>query len=145
MTVDQNQPQGIQQFDTTDSGSDLIIDAPSTPDLRPVKLILLAMILGITVGLLFGTRAVVFGPIGSTIIGMIKTLAGPLILFAVLEAFLKTEAGLADDLCRRHQWGVCRRHRPDSGERDSAWGGLEAVSRFEISGIDDNQTGQSQD
>ena len=91
MTVDQNQPQGIQQFDTTDSGSDLIIDAPSTPDLRPVKLILLAMILGITVGLLFGTRAVVFGPIGSTIIGMIKTLAGPLILFAVLEAFLKTE------------------------------------------------------
>ena len=91
MTVDQNQPQGIQQFDSTDSGSDLIIEAPSSPDLRPVKLILLAMIMGITVGLLFGTRAVVFGPIGSTIIGMIKTLAGPLILFAVLEAFLKTE------------------------------------------------------
>ncbi len=91
MTVDQNQPQGIQQFDSTDSGSDVIIDAPSKPDLRPVKLILLAMILGIATGLLFGIKAVVFGPIGSTIIGMIKTLAGPLILFAVLEAFLKTE------------------------------------------------------
>ena len=107
MTVDQNQPQGIQQFDSTDSGSDLILEAPSSPDLRPVKLILLAMIMGITVGLLFGTRAVVLGPIGSTIIGMIKTLAGPLILFAVLAfAVFRLTRTTSDPFVRLASAGV---------------------------------------
>lgn len=84
-------PQGIQQLDELAASSDMMIDAKTTPDLRPIRNILLAMLAGVAVGLLAGKSAVPVGQIGSTIIGMIKTLAGPLILFAVLEAFLKTE------------------------------------------------------
>lgn len=83
--------QGIEQIDFEISSSDLIDEQASTPDLSAIVRIMVAMILGVGVGLAFGKDAVFLGQFGSKIIGMIKTLAGPLILFAVLEAFLKTE------------------------------------------------------
>ena len=86
-----HEPHGIQQMQPDEVALDILEPAPSTPDLRPVRNILLAMLAGMAVGLLAGKSAVPVGQVGSTIIGMIKTLAGPLILFAVLEAFLKTE------------------------------------------------------
>src|SRR5947209_1240342 len=53
--------------------------------------IVIAMGLGILAGLLLGERAEPLSKLGSLIIDMIKGLAGPLLLFAVLDAFLRTE------------------------------------------------------
>jgi Na+/H+-dicarboxylate symporter len=53
--------------------------------------ILVAMALGIVAGLALGERAEPFRKLGAIIIDMIKGLAGPLLLLAVLDAFLRTE------------------------------------------------------
>ena len=53
--------------------------------------IVVAMGLGIVAGLILGERAEPLSKLGSLIIDMIKGLAGPLLLFAVLDAFLRTE------------------------------------------------------
>jgi DAACS family dicarboxylate/amino acid:cation (Na+ or H+) symporter len=53
--------------------------------------ILIAMALGIVAGLILGERAEPLRQLGSLIIDMIKGLAGPLLLFAVIDAFLRTE------------------------------------------------------
>ena len=90
MTSNQNEPQGIAEYDANSAGD--VIDAErSTPDLSAIRRILIAMVLGVVVGLAMGKSAAILGLVGSKIIGMIKTLAGPLILFAVIESFLKTE------------------------------------------------------
>jgi Na+/H+-dicarboxylate symporter len=62
----------------------------STRRLSPTGRILLAMILGGLTGAVLGPGAGGFGEVGKAVIGLIKTLAAPLILFAVLDAFLRT-------------------------------------------------------
>ncbi len=53
--------------------------------------IVLAIALGAATGGLMGPRAAPLSNVGTLILDMIKGLAGPLILFAILDAFLKTE------------------------------------------------------
>ena len=53
--------------------------------------IVVAMLLGMAAGVVLGERAEPLAKLGSLIIDMIKGLAGPLLLFAVLDAFLRTE------------------------------------------------------
>ncbi|HEY2155904.1 MAG TPA: dicarboxylate/amino acid:cation symporter [Isosphaeraceae bacterium] len=53
--------------------------------------IVLAMVLGMGAGVVLGERAEPLRQLGSLIIDMIKGLAGPLLLFAVIDAFLRTE------------------------------------------------------
>ena len=53
--------------------------------------ILLGFGFGLLIGLLTGRSAGPFQVLGSTILGLIKGLAGPMILFAILDAFLRTE------------------------------------------------------
>jgi Na+/H+-dicarboxylate symporter len=53
--------------------------------------IVIAMILGVVVGELLGARAAPLSLLGTVILDLIKGLAGPLLLFAVLDAFLRTE------------------------------------------------------
>ena len=53
--------------------------------------IVVAMVLGMVAGLILGERAEPLAKLGSLIIDMIKGLAGPLLLFAVIDAFLRTE------------------------------------------------------
>ncbi|WP_406696542.1 dicarboxylate/amino acid:cation symporter [Singulisphaera sp. Ch08] len=60
--------------------------------------ILAAMVLGVIVGLVFGPRAEPLGQLGSVIIGLIKTLAAPLLFFAVVDAFLRTHIRLRSGL-----------------------------------------------
>lgn len=55
--------------------------------------ILIAMVLGVIVGEVLGTRADPLKSLGSVILDLIKGLAGPLLLFAVLDAFLRTPVG----------------------------------------------------
>lgn len=52
--------------------------------------ILIAMVLGMITGLILGPRAAPLGELGNVIIGLIKTLAAPLLFFAVVDAFLRT-------------------------------------------------------
>jgi DAACS family dicarboxylate/amino acid:cation (Na+ or H+) symporter len=52
---------------------------------------LAAMVLGAAFGAWQGDRAAPLGQIGSVIIDLIKALAAPLLLFAVLDAFMRTE------------------------------------------------------
>lgn len=59
-----------------------------SPEMKSIGLIIVAMIAGIVFGSILGPRAKELGLIGTTVIGMIKALAGPLILFAILDAFL---------------------------------------------------------
>jgi DAACS family dicarboxylate/amino acid:cation (Na+ or H+) symporter len=65
---------------------------PGRPRLRVpfVARILIAMSLGALVGQVFGTRVERLGAVGSVIIDLIKALAGPLLFFAVVDAFLRT-------------------------------------------------------
>jgi DAACS family dicarboxylate/amino acid:cation (Na+ or H+) symporter len=56
--------------------------------------IIAAMVMGALVGLSLGKLANPLGQLGSVIIGMIKALAGPLLLFAVIDAFLRTHVRL---------------------------------------------------
>lgn len=53
--------------------------------------ILAAMLLGMIAGLVFGPRTEPLGQLGNVIIGLIKTLAAPLLFFAVVDAFLRTQ------------------------------------------------------
>lgn len=53
--------------------------------------ILAAMGLGVLVGLALGNSAAPLGQLGTVIIDLIKALAGPLLFFAVVDAFLRTE------------------------------------------------------
>jgi Na+/H+-dicarboxylate symporter len=53
--------------------------------------IIAAMALGIVAGLVLGVRAEPLSKLGALIIDMIKGLAGPLLLFAVIDAFLRTD------------------------------------------------------
>jgi Na+/H+-dicarboxylate symporter len=53
--------------------------------------IILAIGLGAVTGLVLGKNAAPLSQVGTLILDMIKGLAGPLILFAILDAFLKTE------------------------------------------------------
>ncbi|MDB5352996.1 MAG: Na+/H+ dicarboxylate symporter [Planctomycetota bacterium] len=55
-----------------------------------VARILLAMVLGAIVGLWLGKDAAPLGVVGRVIIDMVKALAAPLLLFAILDAFLRT-------------------------------------------------------
>ncbi len=56
-----------------------------------VARIIAGIVVGIVVGEIFGRRAEPLNQIGSVILDMIKGLAGPLLLFAVLDAFLRTQ------------------------------------------------------
>lgn len=55
-----------------------------------VARIMVGIALGVVVGEILGPRAQPLNQIGTVILDMIKGLAGPLLLFAVLDAFLKT-------------------------------------------------------
>ncbi|WP_435007459.1 dicarboxylate/amino acid:cation symporter [Tundrisphaera lichenicola] len=55
-----------------------------------VARIVLGIVLGIGVGEWFGPRAEPLAQMGTIILDMIKGLAGPLLLFAILDAFLRT-------------------------------------------------------
>jgi Na+/H+-dicarboxylate symporter len=52
--------------------------------------IAIAMLLGGFIGAVFGPRVAFLGEAGKTVISLIKMLAPPLILFAILDAFLRT-------------------------------------------------------
>src|SRR2546423_1910074 len=52
--------------------------------------ILIGVALGTLVGVVWKTKAAPLGEIGMLVIILLKTLATPLILFAVLDAFLRT-------------------------------------------------------
>ncbi|HEX8201436.1 MAG TPA: dicarboxylate/amino acid:cation symporter [Isosphaeraceae bacterium] len=58
--------------------------------------ILIAMLLGVATGVGLGKDAVPLGQIGTVIIELIKALAAPLLLFAVLDAFLRTRVKARD-------------------------------------------------
>src|SRR3954452_21234990 len=53
--------------------------------------IVAAMVLGGVVGWLLEAKAAPLGQIGTVVIDLIKALAAPLLLLAVLDAFLRTE------------------------------------------------------
>jgi Na+/H+-dicarboxylate symporter len=53
--------------------------------------ILLGMILGALLGHAIGPRAAPLGELGGIVIGLIKALAAPLLFFAVIDAFMRTE------------------------------------------------------
>lgn len=67
------------------------------PDAAPrfrvpmVARILVAMILGGIVGVWLGPRAAGLGKVGEIVLEMVKGLAAPLLFFAILDAFLRTE------------------------------------------------------
>jgi DAACS family dicarboxylate/amino acid:cation (Na+ or H+) symporter len=52
--------------------------------------ILVALILGILVGWFFGAKAAPLAKIGTVILDLIRGLAGPLLFFAIIDAFLRT-------------------------------------------------------
>jgi DAACS family dicarboxylate/amino acid:cation (Na+ or H+) symporter len=66
-------------------------DFPRGPRLSQAGRILLAMLLGGAVGVVLGPRAEPLNALGKVIIDLIRALAGPLVLFAILDAFLRTE------------------------------------------------------
>jgi Na+/H+-dicarboxylate symporter len=68
-------------------------DAPKNVSMRRLSattLLLVAMILGGLCGAVLGPRVVGIGAVGGAVISFIKMLAGPLIFFAVVDAFLRT-------------------------------------------------------
>jgi Na+/H+-dicarboxylate symporter len=64
---------------------------PSRVRFPMVARILVAMILGAIVGTWLGPDAAKYGKIGEIILEMVKALAAPLLFFAILDAFLRTE------------------------------------------------------
>lgn len=56
-----------------------------------VARILAAMLLGGLIGWAFGPRVARLGDLGEVVINLIKALAGPLLFFAVVDAFLRTQ------------------------------------------------------
>lgn len=57
----------------------------------PVLRIAMAIVTGASIGLLLGERAVPLGRVGTTILDVIKGLAGPLLFVAIVDAFVRTE------------------------------------------------------
>ncbi len=64
---------------------------PRLPRIGQAGRILIAMVLGAALGSLLGPQAEVLKTLGSVVIDLIKALAGPLVFFAVLDAFLRTD------------------------------------------------------
>lgn len=84
---------------TDESAAEPLMDRTSPePSRRPrisfVARILVAMAAGALLGALAGKSVGRLGEVGTVIIGLIKALAGPLLLFAVLEAVVRTELRL---------------------------------------------------
>lgn len=69
-----------------------------TPKIPFVWQILAAMLLGGALGALLGERAAPLGQVGTTVIGLIKSMAAPLLFLAILEAFLSTDLRGKDGL-----------------------------------------------
>ena len=82
----------------------------------PTFRILLAMVLGGVFGVVVGPRAGGMGEIGKVVIGLIKTLAAPLIFFAVIDAFLRTTVRAKSGLLMSGDLGRQR----DAGRADRA-------------------------
>lgn len=61
------------------------------PRIPFIARIVAAMLLGVLVGFLLRERAEPLGRIGTVLIGLIKALAGPLLFFAVVDAFIRTQ------------------------------------------------------
>ena len=74
----------------TDSQPDLPRPRRARWSLPFAARILIAMILGVVAGEILGDRAAPLSKLGSVILDLIKGLAGPLLLFAILDAFLRT-------------------------------------------------------
>ena len=55
--------------------------------------ILVAMAIGLVTGLVLGTRASVLGQFGTILIQMIRVMAAPLLFFAIVDAFIRSEMG----------------------------------------------------
>jgi Na+/H+-dicarboxylate symporter len=53
--------------------------------------IVLAMLLGLVAGMILGEQTAPLSKLGTVILDLIKALAGPLLFFAVIDAFLRTE------------------------------------------------------
>lgn len=53
--------------------------------------ILLAMVVGLVTGLVLGARASVLGQFGTILIQMIRVMAAPLLFFAIVDAFIRSE------------------------------------------------------
>jgi Na+/H+-dicarboxylate symporter len=66
--------------------------------LSPTARILVAMVLGIVAGVLLGPRVSGIGELGKLMINSIKMLAGPLVFFAVVDAFLRTRVKVRSGL-----------------------------------------------
>ena len=109
--------------------------------------ILVAMLLGIVAGLVLGERADPLAKLGALIIDMIKGLAGPLLLFAVIDAFLRTEIRARSGarlecgpwtssarLLRKDGWRKCpgsgRRRRRSSSPLSRRVNGLDLAAGF---------------
>ena len=74
---------------------------------RPIPLytrILIGMGIGLATGLLLGPRAGVLGELGAIIIQLIRVIAAPLLFFAIVDAFVRTEIEV-----RWFKWliGIC--------------------------------------
>ncbi len=65
--------------------------ARSWPRIPFAAQVVLAMLLGLVLGLVFGERVAPLSKLGSVILDLVKALAAPLLLFAVLDAFLRTD------------------------------------------------------
>ena len=66
-------------------------DSPSRFRIPMIARILAAMVLGSIVGVWWGQDAAKLGKIGEVILEMVKALAAPLLFFAILDAFLRTQ------------------------------------------------------
>ncbi len=64
---------------------------PRRPRVPMIARILGAMILGAIVGVVLGPRAAPLGKIGEVVLDVVKALAAPLLFFAILDAFLRTQ------------------------------------------------------
>ncbi len=80
-----------------------VTEPPPAPLARPsrsrfpmVARIGLGIALGLVVGEVAGRRAEPLAQIGTVILDLIKGLAGPLLFFAIVDAFLKTRVGVRD-------------------------------------------------
>jgi Na+/H+-dicarboxylate symporter len=78
------------------------MDKPSRKNwsrrLSPTARISIAMILGGLTGALLGPRVGGVGEVGKAVVGLIKMLATPLIVFAVLDAFFRSSVKLKGGL-----------------------------------------------
>ena len=85
----------VQRLDQLDGFTAELKTLPASKKTFPLYLQILAgMAVGAATGVVFGPRAEVLGEFGKVIIQLIKALAGPLLFFAVIDAFLKTHIRL---------------------------------------------------